>query len=278
MLKGVSISRVQSPSSINTYKQCPRKYFYRYVLKLPSQPSIHLTRGKITHSVLEDFFALEVNTLSDDNFLFELHILLQEMFKRYWKDNLHELKNLDMTVSQLDFYKQETHKMLENWFSAFTDKLKKQSQKMNVLDAFNVLKPKTEVRYFDEGFGIQGYIDAIHEYDSQTILLDYKTSKRNHISDEYYLQLAIYAFLYKLKHNQLPDKVGIHFLKHNEVFLDVDETLVSHAQDEIELIHINTESKNMADYPKKPSPLCKWSTGQCDFYDICFKQRTLDKF
>ena len=32
--------RVQSPSSISTYKQCPRKYFYQYVLKLPTQGNI----------------------------------------------------------------------------------------------------------------------------------------------------------------------------------------------------------------------------------------------
>jgi ATP-dependent helicase/DNAse subunit B len=55
--------RVQSPSSINTYNQCPRKYYYQYILKLPTRPSIHLVRGNIAHSVLEDFFSITHLTL-----------------------------------------------------------------------------------------------------------------------------------------------------------------------------------------------------------------------
>ena len=48
--------KVQSPSSIKTYKQCPRKYYYSYILGLEQPPNVHTVRGNIAHSVLEHFF------------------------------------------------------------------------------------------------------------------------------------------------------------------------------------------------------------------------------
>jgi hypothetical protein len=43
---------------------------------------------------------------------------------------------------------------------------------------------------------------------------------------------------------------------------------------EIEQIHAATEdADSLMQYPKKQSPLCKYSTGQCDFYEICMRDR-----
>ena len=53
------MKRVQSPSSINTYFQCPRKYYYIYNMKLKTSPSIHLVRGLVAHKVLENFFTIQ---------------------------------------------------------------------------------------------------------------------------------------------------------------------------------------------------------------------------
>ena len=43
--------KYHSPSSINTYLRCPRKYFYRYIRKLKDKPSIHLIRGCVFRSI-----------------------------------------------------------------------------------------------------------------------------------------------------------------------------------------------------------------------------------
>ena len=57
---------MQSPSSINTYKQCPRKHFYQYILNLPTKPSIYLIRGSIVHEVLEKFFDIKRQNSNTD--------------------------------------------------------------------------------------------------------------------------------------------------------------------------------------------------------------------
>jgi len=46
-----------SYSSLSTYKECPAKYSYRYVEKLPDVPSAAMTRGTRLHKLCEDYLA-----------------------------------------------------------------------------------------------------------------------------------------------------------------------------------------------------------------------------
>jgi putative RecB family exonuclease len=267
--------RIQSPSSINTYKQCPRKYYYIYIKKLKTLPSIYLIRGSIVHSVLEDFFKIDPSKLPESDPCFLLKGLLKDFLKQKWQKAKDELEMLDMTEAQRIFYYEETEQMLMFWFSEFIKKLQK--EKKPFAESFKRWVPRTEEEYSSEKYNVRGFIDAIHEFEDQVLLLDYKTSSKDMITAEYKLQLAIYALLYWEKHGQVPSKVGINFLRHGERIIDVDESLLKLARLEIELIHTNTESDEMSDYPRKESPLCKWHSGQCDFYDICFKNKSLSQ-
>jgi len=264
----MKFSRIQSPSSINTYKQCPRKYYYHYITELETSPSIHLIRGKIAHSVLEDFFEIDIARISE-KYDFELKIILHELLSKHWTKSKEQLGSLEMRDSEISYYLDETKQMIQYWLLDFLRILGQEMKTTDLVTAFNRLKPQTEVHFCSEKMGVQGYIDAIHENDGKIKIIDYKTSARNHMSPEYRLQLAIYAALYYEKHNKLPHQVGIHFLRYNEKCLDVDEDLLDHARLEVAQVHINTQSKNIEDYPKKTSPLCKWRTGQCDFYKEC---------
>ena len=68
----------------------------------------------------------------------------------------------------------------------------------------------------------------------------------------------------------MPDKVGVFFLRHKLKMMNVDKELLQLARLEIELIHGHTVlTDEIEDYPKTITPLCKWSTGQCDFYNPC---------
>ncbi len=266
----LTFARIQSPSSMNLYKQCPRRYYYQYIEKLPGSPSIHLTRGRIAHSVLEDFFKLEPEKLSKENFDFVLKIFLHDLLSQHWKKGENEFRQLKMDKALLDFYHIETKGMISKWANLFLEKVgHEMKQGFNLSQAFKRLTPITEKQYKSEKYGVRGFIDAIHEKDGEIVLVDYKTSKHAKISDAYRLQLALYAMMYLEKHDEMPTKVGIDFLKHGEMYLDVNKELVDLAKLECELIHMNTRTTEIEDYPKKKTPLCKWRTGQCDFYDLC---------
>lgn len=270
--------RIQSPSSINTYKQCPRKYYYIYIKKLQTLPNIHLIRGGIAHSVLEDLFKIDIDKLPDngaDNadeikgYEMLLQCLLKDFLKQKWQKARPELEELDMTEAQRIFYYEETEQMLMLWLRNFLKKLSR--EKKSFKEAFKKWTPKTEEEYTSEKYQVKGFIDAIHEFEDEVVLMDYKTSNKNIITPEYKLQLAIYALLYYELHGKKPSKVGIDFLKYGERRIDVDEELMNLAKFEIEQIHASTGSEDLDDYPKKEGPLCKWHSGQCDFYEICFK-------
>jgi len=273
------VARIQSPSSINTYKQCPRKYYYQYIAKFPSKPSIHLIRGKVAHTVLEYFFNAEMSGWDDNNYQLKIKELVQKTLHDEWLKNKSEFNKLGLSDNQLQFYFDETMMMMLNFANHFIVRLKGRMEKgISFTEAFKQLTPITEKRYISEEHMVQGYIDAIEEIDDEVHLIDYKTSKNAVISTDYRLQLAIYALLYHEKHAKLPDKVGINFLKDVTKYLDVDEELLKHAKFEIEQIHMSTESTAIKDYPLKPGPLCKWRTGQCDFYELCyFKDGTLKR-
>jgi len=272
--------RLQSPSSINTYLQCPRKYFYIYKWKLPGSPSIHLVRGVVAHSALEKLYDLLPEVISD-SYKKNLRVIAIELLKKFWKESESEFAQLKMTSQQLDTYFEETKDMLLTHLDLINDRLEFQMSKgLSFVEAFKKIKPVCEKEYKSWDFYVRGFIDVIEDVDGKIRLMDYKTSKKAKISDAYKLQLAIYAMLYELEHGVKPAEVGIYFLKFpkdqgGEMVLPVDEELIKHGKFMVEQIHASTDSDNIADYPKNQTPLCKWSTGQCDYYDYCFKGKPL---
>ena len=260
-------SRVQSPSSINTFLSCPRQYFYRYIKKRPSRPSIHLIRGKLVHSVLEDFYDLDPEKLTA-SFDMEIKMILLENLKKRWKDRGKQLIRLGLSKEKLEMYLNESGVMLANFVDLFSIEVHKLLKNMALPDAFIALSPKREVYFKSPNMRVQGFVDALFEGERIKII-DYKTSKSDTMRIEYKRQLAIYALMFKEKFGKDAHEVGIHFLKHGIKMLPVTPELKDWAFKDVELVHSKTKTGHIKDYPKGEHPLCKWSTGQCDHYDIC---------
>lgn len=272
----IQIKRVQSASSINTFKQCPRKYFYQYVLALPTLPNIYQIRGNIAHEALEHFFQININHIHENNFERELKVAMQELLIFHWKHEKERLDKLKLSQEKIMFYFEETLHMLIGWVDLFCKKIK--ATKRTFKEAFAYLTPIAEQYFISNKYGVQGYMDAIEIQDGYIRIMDYKTSSKNELTDEYLLQLAIYVLLYQEKYKKFPDEVGLYLLKHGEKSIKVDENLLKLAQKEVCAVHNKTQSDEIEDYPKKEGPLCKWSTGKCDFYDICFGQKKMKDF
>jgi len=262
------ISRVQSPSSINTYKQCPRKYYYKYIEELASLPNVHQIRGKCVHSVLEEFFEIDPSNIKT-NHEFVLKTVIHDLFNKHWKNALQQMEDAGLDRNQLMLYYHESKAMAQAFLENFMFKLENEMQERSFKDAFIRLTPITEKEYVSERYGVRGFMDAIHHLDEKIKILDYKTSKKDEMSEEIKLQMAIYSLLYFEKHGVLPDKVGVHFLKFGEKTMNVDKELLRFAKQEITLVHQKTCSTDICDYPRKVSGLCKWYTGKCDYFDIC---------
>lgn len=243
---------------------------------MPTSPSIHLVRGSVAHLVLEKFFTIKPSGIAN-TYKHDLQIIILELLKKYWAQLLPEFQKLNLDSKALEAYYTETQMMLMNWLHQFIKRVEKlMSEGIEFIDAFTALRPETEVEYKSEQYSVRGFIDAIEKNNNVIRLMDYKTSAKAHITDAYKLQLAIYALLYEEKHNVRPNHVGIYFLNEGEQLIDVDDELISHAKFMIEQIHASTEGiDDIKDYVKKEGPLCKWSNGQCDFYDYCFNNKQI---
>jgi CRISPR/Cas system-associated exonuclease Cas4 (RecB family) len=266
----------QSPSSINTFKQCPRRYYYHYIKEIKVDgESIHLVRGNIAHEALEDFFdKVDISTISPSHYEFELRIILQNLLKQKWDAAKPKLEKVDLTKDQLEFYREETIQMTNNWINNFLKKLKERVNSYGLKESFNTIKPLTEVPFISDKHKVRGFIDAVHEIDGKVTLIDYKTSKREKMTPEYKLQLAIYALLYEEKYGKKPDSVGVDFLRHNSLYLKVDQELVDFAKLECKFIQEHTISEDIGDYSKKEGFLCNY----CDFQEHCFGQKKIKEF
>jgi len=273
--------RIQSPSSINTFKQCPRKYYYQYIMRLPTGENIHLIRGKIVHDVLENFYKIDNEKLTDNNYMEHMSMHIKNLFMKKWDEKVDRMKATGLNDDQVAFYKEESTLMLANWitelFTTFEVERKKHPEETPAEVFKKIIPVSIEEEFRDEELGVRGFVDYIEHKDGKIKIMDYKTSKNAKMSPEYKLQLAIYSLLYKIKHDKMPDKVGIWFLKHGEMCISVDQELLDHAKFEIEQIHFATETSDIGDYQKKTSPLCKYSSGQCDFYEVCNGHKTAEE-
>ncbi len=265
--------RIQSPSSINYYKRCPRCYYYRYIMGLELPPSIYLVRGKIVHSVLEDLFKVDVDSINDGHYEFELRIIMQSLFKEKWVVAKDELEELRLGSDKLNFFYDESVEMLNNWFSNFIGGVINRAKKVGFKKAFEGIKPETEIYYKSDEHMVQGFIDAVINDNGVVSLVDYKSSRRDDFTDEYRLQLAIYALLYEEKHGKNPDFVGVDFLKHKSKIITVDAELVNLAKRETKMIQEKTKSDDINDYPKGNGPYC-----DCKKYKEVLEKRSLREF
>jgi CRISPR/Cas system-associated exonuclease Cas4 (RecB family) len=246
--------RILSPTSINTYLRCPRKFYLRYIKGLKEKPSIHLFRGKAVHKSIARFSQIEIRGPPD---MGEMRTHLIGIFSNEWKQLEPEIKTLGLPQETLNRFFNESIEMLSGWLKR---------HKRDVLNG--VGKPETEVKLFSNTHSIMGIIDVIKNHNGSVCITDYKTSKNDKITQDIKVQMAIYALLYEENYPGKLDIVAIDFLKHQqEKRFRVTDQLIQFAINLCEDIHRKTSSKDTNDYPCKCGGWCEkdfiWENGRC---------------
>ncbi len=222
-LKKLSASRLQS------YKDCPRKYYLNYIGKL--SPNIVMASqvspmelGRMEHAIIEQFFK-KYNEWSENGFK---EIVMSEM------------KNLSESLAR------EEHQRVGIELTAYT-----QSAILNLL----ALKNSLDLNYeFEKPFQIEndgiihsGSIDLYASNSTSAIILDFKRSARLFTSYESlmsYDQIQLWYYLERLKQlDILKDKnvsIGYIDLSDNQ-----NSRLIGNDKEVLEIIKENTSFKNL---------------------------------
>lgn len=233
-----------SASAIKMYEDCPLKFKYSYVLKIPVPQKAFFQVGTDVHAVFEKMSKLqmqgEVPEIS----------MAREMLDATWNPHVFGSK----TQEQQEYSKMQ--RMLDFWMD------------------FEKNNPNETV-YVEEGFEINldgarfgGYIDRLDRtQDGEFIVIDYKTNKtpytKNQLKED--AQIAVYCLAVKEKYGKLPVQAG-HMYVNPDIaelrFVDVSEKIVGAVAERIKEIVSRIRRE---DFDVKEEPNCRF----CDYRGIC---------
>ena len=262
-----------SPSKINTYHKCPREFYYKYIAQMPEKKTIHLFRGTLVHAVLEDLFKKQFRNFTAWE-KGDPAVWMEEQFQERWAKDIDSKTWLSElhTADEMAAMKLETQELLQNFVGSVNKKLNEMvTWKIykSKWQAWNSVAPKYAEKWVkSQDYAVIGIVDAVcSDFDGGTTLLDYKTSKRYgpYLPEDYYRQLIIYAFLYTLEMGEMPNFVGVSYLRFDDTFfVKVNQGVLDEAKEVIMFVHdaLKERMKEEDRYEQKPQNLCKW----CSFY------------
>ena len=262
-----------SPSKINTYHKCPREFYYKYIAQMPEKKTIHLFRGTLVHAVLEDLFKKQFRNFTAWE-KGDPAVWMEEQFQERWAKDIDSKTWLSElhTADEMAAMKLETQELLQNFVGSVNKKLNEMvTWKIykSKWQAWNSVAPKYAEKWVkSKDYAVIGIVDAVcSDFDGGTTLLDYKTSKRYgpYLPEDYYRQLIIYAFLYTLEMGEMPNFVGVSYLRFDDTFyVKVNQGVLDEAKEIIMYVHdcLKERMKDEDKYEQKPQNLCKW----CSFY------------
>ncbi|HSK24858.1 MAG TPA: PD-(D/E)XK nuclease family protein [Egicoccus sp.] len=231
-------------SRVDAYDNCPRRFRYAYVDKLPGKPGPHLSFGTSIHAALEDFYDRKLPACPTED------ELLGFLYARWDSTGFSHLPREE----QLAFYRHAQ------------DILRRYHRKI----APTYRLPAATEAWFELPIGFEatvvGSIDRVDVDDEGRFhVIDYKTNRkvknRERVAGS--LQLAIYALACRHLFGVLPATVSLDFVVPGVTItvpledLDLDaarQTVLDTAQ------AVRDER-----YEPTPNPLCDW----CDFRAIC---------
>ena len=235
---------ILSPTSINTYLRCPRKYYLKYIKGLKEKPSIHLIRGKAVHDSIAKFH--QINTRKFNTFE-EMRVELLSVFQQKWVEQEDEIRKLKLPEGILRDYYCESEQMLIGWLKRHLKAVQN-----------GQTRPETEVKLFSQNHRVMGIVDAIFRQNGAVSLTDYKTSKKEELTRDIKIQMAIYALIYQESFGMLPDSITIDFLKlESQATFPVTEQFIQYAIKLCEDIHEKTSSLDKNDYPCECGGWCE---------------------
>jgi len=242
-----SIILTLSASKVKTYHQCPRKYYYNYVEKLPRKQWDHFDIGTLAHGALDYFHK---SYRKDSKRKRNLARLMKKSFKKQ-RDQMEKKGSLDPEVLLT------TRDILVQYLNAIEEK----GIGSEILEL-----EKDFTLPLNEKYEIRGIIDRLdRDADGVYHIKDYKTSKNPKYMDPE--QLRIYGIYLLDKFPEVDRFRGSYImLRFGNMHISYDfskEDVEKQKRELLEAAEAITEEER---WITKPTILCDW----CDFKGPCF--------
>ena len=260
------LNKELSSTKLETYFECPMKFYFRYYLKLrPQIKSRLLDIGTILHNTLEEFYGINISQIKDaidgkcELDISSLDGLLKNSFEKFGL-------NTDIKENEFDY---------EKYLNKLKDFVRTDIYNMkNEREKFYPFKLEEDfIISLDESTKFTGRIDRVDKTDSGKIrLIDYKLSKNSFrkakdLDKNKGFQFAIYSSygdVVSCKYKSIKDNEEYEFLQN-----------ISKAQlDEIMIQKVNEFRENIRNkrlfIKASDDNSCKY----CDYNKICKLKNT----
>ena len=247
-----------SPSSVNLYLACPRKYFYQEILEFEvrdGNPNFS-SYGIAVHKACEE----AVRYIKDKNTPPE-----KSQFIKWFKD---ELANRPM----------ESKKQRENFIGRGEKALDKYYCQIVNTTSTNLVDVEYKFEYvLEDGTTFTGIIDRIDKNENGYTIYDYKTGNNKNkdigigkAHEDYYNQMGWYKYFYE---KATGNKVSVTKFLYPEEF-EKDNNPIVYTEEEIEALveKFKTAVSNIRNYEFSPShneDACQY----CNYRDFCDMNR-----
>jgi putative RecB family exonuclease len=231
-------------SRIDLYDTCPRSFRFRYVDRLPSRPSPHLSFGSSVHAALEDFHDRALPARPD------VDALLAALYEHWDASGYADLPRDEQVAAY-----RHAQEVLRRYHAR------------GPLEGRRVVATEAwfEVPFAYEAV-VVGSIDRVDvDDDGDLHVVDYKTSRRARTRSQVAgsLQLSLYALACRTLYGQLPATVALDFVVPGvTVTVEVAELDLDAARTAV----LDTAAAIRAErFPTTPNRLCDW----CDHRAVC---------
>lgn len=236
-------SNVTSYSQIDTFKACPLKFKYRYILKIPAAPNHTLSFGRTIHQTLHQFHAHQMQGSN---------LKLNDLLATYEKEFIPE--GYDSPAHKKERF-QSGIWALTQYFHTYRHKLEKpllleQEFKLKITPTITLI----------------GKIDRIDQSEDGPVIIDYKTGEsKDQKKVDKDTQLSIYALAAKESLNLKPETLSLLFIETGDIITTTRSTaqiakVKKTLQKDIENIQTST-------FPPKPN--YPFPCGYCEYNRIC---------
>jgi len=250
-----------SPSQLKLYDDCPKKWKFRYLEKLPDPPGLAAVIGTFAHSVLEALMNLPPEQRTQDI----AQAIAGQKFDEISRDK--DFQRLNLGKPAIARFKWRAWDSITKLWTI------EDPQQVEVIDVEVKLTTKVS------GVPFVGYIDRLDNSPQGLVINDYKSGKPNHpgpnsdpnqrhLEDSHVFQVMLYAAAVTEESSDMPAKVRVLYL--GELNGQIAEEVTPAKLEDVQAKLVETwgrisDSRISQTFEAKPSILCGW----CAFLAHC---------
>ena len=244
------VPKYLSPSSASSYRECARRWKFRYVDRLPDPPGEAAVTGTFAHMVLEKLMQEPV----EDRTVDRAKKLARELWPKM--ENHPDYRGLELNErGGLDFRINGWRAIEGLWDLEDPREVK-------------VAATEQDVRVEINGVPFRGIIDRVDETDEGLVVTDYKSGKApsETFSSNYATQMLLYAAALTELQGRKPAKAQLLYLGQKVVEVEITDENLAEAVDELRTTWLEImEDCISQEFEASAGPLCGW----CPFVVQC---------